>query len=377
LDSQNLDAEDEEALAFFMVKNGPARTTLANIIMDKVKEKETEIMTLASERGEIGPEKTVNPKVVAVYEGSANDVSYLRRKPSPWSDFLHLLVLGNCCLVTGRVPCQKLSKSFRPWRTGRKSCSLPTLTRGPTRPCSRLQGSLPRTSTSRWHKGLLPLFSPGCIEVCDVIAQPLSFPFLFRFFNLVLLPRVRDDFRETKKINYHLYMAIKKALYKPAAFFKGLLLPICEARDCSLREAAIIGSVITKVSIPMLHSSAALLKIVEMEYSGVNSLFIRVLLDKKYALPFRVIDALVFHFIRFHDEKRQMPVLWHQSLLIFIQRYKEDITSEQKEAILELVKKQQHYSVSPEVRREIMNSKSRGEVTMEEDIDLDFGYTSD
>ena len=69
MDSQNLDAEDEEALAFFMVKNAPARTTLANIIMDKVKEKETEIMTLASERGESGPEKTVNPKVVAVYEG--------------------------------------------------------------------------------------------------------------------------------------------------------------------------------------------------------------------------------------------------------------------------------------------------------------------
>jgi len=52
-----------------MVKNAPARATLANIIMDKVKEKETEIMTLASERGELGPEKTVNPKVVAVYEG--------------------------------------------------------------------------------------------------------------------------------------------------------------------------------------------------------------------------------------------------------------------------------------------------------------------
>ena len=59
-------------------------------------------------------------------------------------------------------------------------------------------------------------------------------------------------------------------------------------------------------------------------------------------------------------------------------RYKEDITSEQKEAIVELVKKQQHYSVTPEVKREIINSKSRGEVTMEEeDIDLDFGYISD
>lgn len=63
-------------------------------------------------------------------------------------------------------------------------------------------------------------------------------------------------------------MALKKALYKPAAFFKGLLLPLCESGTCTLREAVIIGSVVTRVSIPMLHSAAALLKIAEMEYSG-------------------------------------------------------------------------------------------------------------
>ena len=214
-------------------------------------------------------------------------------------------------------------------------------------------------------------------QATRIFASNLNAKMAQRFFHLILLPRVRDDFQETKKLNYHLYMSLKKALYKPAAFFKGILLPICEARDCSLREAAIIGSVLTKVSIPMLHSSAALLKIAEMEYSGVNSLFIRVLLDKKYALPFRVIDALVFHFIRFQDDRREMPVLWHQALLVFLQRYKEDITTEQKEAIQELIKKQNHHTVTGEIRREITNSKSRGEVHMEEDIDLDFGYTSD
>ena len=63
-------------------------------------------------------------------------------------------------------------------------------------------------------------------------------------------------------------MALKKSLYKPAAFFKGFLLPLCEGGDCSLREAAIIGSVLVKVSVPVLHSAAALLKIAEMDYSG-------------------------------------------------------------------------------------------------------------
>jgi len=54
---------------------------------------------------------------------------------------------------------------------------------------------------------------------------------------------------------------------------------------------------------------------------GTNSLFLRVLLDKKYALPFRVLDSLVFHFLRFENERRKLPVLWHQALLIFVQRY--------------------------------------------------------
>ena len=84
---------------------------------------------------------------------------------------------------------------------------------------------------------------------------------------------MRDDISETKKLNYHLYMALKKSLYKPAAFFKGFLLPLCEGGDCTLREAAIIGSVLVKVSVPVLHSAAALLKIAEMEYSGEFMLF--------------------------------------------------------------------------------------------------------
>ena len=37
-------------------------------------------------------------------------------------------------------------------------------------------------------------------------------------------------------------------------------------------------------SIPPLHAAAGLLKIAEMDYNGVNSLFLRVLIEKKYAL---------------------------------------------------------------------------------------------
>ena len=102
-----------------------------------------------------------------------------------------------------------------------------------------------------------------------------------------------------------------------------------------------------------------MLKIAEMEYSGANSIFLRIFFDKKYALPYRVVDAVVFHFLQFRNETRELPVLWHQAFLTFLQRYKSHISSEQKDALLELCKHISHHKITPEVRRELINAKCR------------------
>jgi len=67
---------------------------------------------------------------------------------------------------------------------------------------------------------------------------------------------------------------------------------------CTLREATIVASVLAKNSVPLLHSAAAIIKIAEMDYNGANSIFLRTLLDKKYALPYQAVDAVVYHFLR-------------------------------------------------------------------------------
>jgi essential nuclear protein 1 len=111
--------------------------------------------------------------------------------------------------------------------------------------------------------------------------------------------------------------------------------------------------------IPILHSAAAMLKIAEMEYSGANSIFLHILINKKYALPYRVLDGLVHHFVRFVSDRRELPVLWHQALLVFVQNYKADLSSEQKEAILELVRTHGHYAITPVIRSEIFSTNPR------------------
>lgn len=51
--------------------------------------------------------------------------------------------------------------------------------------------------------------------------------------------------------------------------------------------------------------------------------------------------------------------MWHQALLTFVQRYKSDISTDQKERLLELLKKQTHYMITPEIRRELQHAELR------------------
>ncbi|KAJ4985049.1 bystin [Stagonosporopsis vannaccii] len=209
------------------------------------------------------------------------------------------------------------------------------------------------------------------------------------FLNTVLLPAVQANIAETGKLNIHLYNSLKKALYKPSAFFKGVVFPLLTESRCTQREATIVASVVAKVSVPVLHSAAALHRLCEIaadqmsadpDAAGPCNIFIKTLLEKKYALPFKVIDALVFHFLRFRAAATsadamdtesvagdlagaaKLPVIWHQCLLAFAQRYRNDITEDQREALLDLLLTRGHKGISPEVRRELLEGRGRGVV---------------
>ena len=123
-----------------------------------------------------------------------------------------------------------------------------------------------------------------------------------RFYSLVLLDLVRANIFKYKKLNCHLYMAVKKAMFKQGAFFKGFLLPL--AQDATAREAVIIGSILSKMTINNLDAAATMLKLTHMEYQVGTGFFLKTLLAKKYALPTQVINALVQFFIKFLDGEK-------------------------------------------------------------------------
>lgn len=187
------------------------------------------------------------------------------------------------------------------------------------------------------------------------------------FLEGVVLPNVREDIKDNfGKLNVHLYDALKKGLYKPAAFFKGILFPLCKvcphppshaafliwlvagwlyvkggvhrwigALSCSCSRATFCGRITSSGNDGIYWYGCTPVSYINSQVnnhptSGPNSLFIRVLLDKKYALPYQVVDGLWSHFVRLANTHKgskakglsddKLPVLWHQSLLVFCQR---------------------------------------------------------
>lgn len=76
-------------------------------------------------------------------------------------------------------------------------------------------------------------------------------------------------------------------------------------------------------------------------------------------LNFYNFSIIIISCIRFEHDDRELPVLWHQSFLTFAQRYKTDISSEQKKALLKLLRTKSHHTITPDIRRELESSTCR------------------
>ncbi|KAI0052588.1 Bystin-domain-containing protein [Auriscalpium vulgare] len=331
-----IDSSDIKALDSLLPPNAGERKTLADIIFAKLDNPQSQTAIIRSSGEELGeapdPADGLDPKVVEVYTKVGQLLHSYRSGPLP-----------------------------KPFKI---IPSLPAWAR-----------ILALTKPENW--------SPqACHAATRIFISNMKPPQARVFLEGVVLDLVREDITNTstkkdnRKLNVHYYEALKRSLYKPAAFFKGIIFPLLD-NGCTLKEAAIVASVLVKVKVPLLHSSAALIRLASMDYTGPNSLFIRVLLDKKHALPYKVIDAMVFHFIRLSNtyknkerSKDTLPVLWHQSLLVFVQRYAEHLTPDQKDALLDVVRVHPHPQISAEVRREIVNSVARGEQAAPDAMDL-------
>lgn len=313
---QGATEEEERALALFLPgsadRSAPqAGQTLADVILQKIQDHESKAQSKEQRVEQEAASQGLSPKVIQVY--------------SEIGKWLKTYKSG------------KLPKAFK---------VIPSLT--------NWEEVLSLTNPLNW--------SPAAMyEAVAIFASNLNPRMAQRFFNLVLLPAVRQNIAEYKRLNFHYYRSLKKALFKPAAFFKGIVLPMA-AESCTLREVCVLGSVLARASVPPMHAAAAIVRLcVLTPWFGTTSILLSTLLNKKYALPLQVVEHLVAHFCAFVSDERMLPVVWHRALLVFVQRYKFELNDEQRKRIRELLKVHFHDAIGAEVRRELLAPKP-GEV---------------
>nr|CCC90918.1 putative bystin [Trypanosoma congolense IL3000] len=310
-----IDDEEARLLQKFQPPSRVQSRNLADMIMEKIKEREDARKAVASSASgaapsEEGPEGRgedhIDPRVARVYNAIGT-------------------ILKN--YTSGKVP-----KAFK---------VLPNI--------KNWEQLLMLTRPHEW--------SPhATYQATRIFAASLNERMAQRFYASVLLPVVHDHMTKEKKLHPALYMAIRKALFKPVAFYKGFILPLAADEECTLKESLVIASVLQRMHLPPLPTAVTIVKLAQQSFSGPRSVLLRVLIDKKMAMPYQVIDALVTYFHRFiqtHSKEEKLPVLWHQTLLSFSQRYKGDLTAEQVELLLQVCSKHFHYLITPEIRREL------------------------
>lgn len=327
-EAYGIDDEESRLLAKFQPATGVQSRNLADIIMDKIAEKEARAKrehgsrahgtgVAEGEEGEegastVGDSAGVDRRVAKVYSAIGGVLKHYS---------------------SGKIP-----KAFK---------VLP-----------HVQGWEKLLMLTRPHE-----WSPhASYAATRIFAAALNERMAQRFYSAVLMPIVHERLAADKKLHPALYMAVRKALFKPLAFYKGFLLPLCTEGECTLREALVLASVLQKCHLPPVPTAVVIVKLCDLPFSGPNSVFIRVLVDKKMALPYQCIDALVGYFHRFcttHPSTEALPVLWHQTLLLFVTFYKADLKPEQIELLRQVCSKHFHHLITPEVRREIAAAEGK------------------
>jgi essential nuclear protein 1 len=218
------------------------------------------------------------------------------------------------------------------------------------------------------------------------VASPES-KHTLHFFKYYLLPKCLKNISERGKLNYHLFQALRKAIFRPSLWFRGILFPFLKGQFNpeykpgvrfngnvlslgTIKQSQIISAVLMKCSVPNVHASAAFLKVMELPYTGPVGVLVKLFIDKKFALPLSVIKRITQWFLNFgknsqleeedqknkKKEKMTLPVLWFQSLLSFGKGYYKYLNEAEIMALKKLVRKKfKHEALSKEIIQVLTN----------------------
>ena len=159
---------------------------------------------------------------------------------------------------------------------------------------------------------------------------------IFSFYKYYLLPRCMDDIMEYRKLNVHLFSALKKAVYKPEAFVKGIVLPWCQSDAFTMTAAHVLRAVLASIKVPVVHAATAVVKLARLPICGPLSYVLAGLLKKRYSLPALAINALIRHFGSY-DAEEPMELSLNGCIAVLVEFYHHELSDEQRKSLIELL----------------------------------------
>ncbi|RCH78898.1 snoRNA-binding rRNA-processing protein [Rhizopus stolonifer] len=160
-----------------------------------------------------------------------------------------------------------------------------------------------------------------------------------QYFEYVLVHAIKSNLIQHNyvRLDSALYQCLQKAILShPGIFFKGYLFPQSELGCLSLAEAMILRDMMT--GIPVVYTTMALLQFSTCSITLPVSLLMDALVNQRQPLPYRVIDALVYHYF---NQSTVVPCIWYQTLDTFISVYHTDMVPIHKKKLLDTIHNQQ------------------------------------
>lgn len=161
---------------------------------------------------------------------------------------------------------------------------------------------------------------------------------------------MREDLRKNKKLNFHYFESLRKAIYKTNAWFQAVVLYFCQ-NNATSREIQIVETLLKQMSIPPLSSAVAMIKMAQMDPNPAIIHFLKALIEKKYKLPKRVIDSLSEFFLKFGSVEQELTVAWQQTFLSFCSQYSSSFDEMLKVSLKQVAELHKHHSITAEILR--------------------------
>jgi len=152
-----------------------------------------------------------------------------------------------------------------------------------------------------------------------------------RYYSLILAPRFQESIFNQQISSNHIQKAIKLSTKFPFTFFSSLILPICDSKECSLKEAAVLGSILYKYHFSSLVIMTLIIRLLDNPITQTKCLMLRIIISKNYLIPHRILDLFVDFFTS--NNKKIFSPHYRTLLIIFLRNYTSFLSNEDKQRI--------------------------------------------